>query len=221
LITNGPRLLLRPSRAWPSRIAPSSGTSSWLLAAGLTAVVIPALAVVGGHLGSAVLGHTGREVALQRAAVGLVATVGGALVMAPALTLALLSLARASRTEITPATASVAAMGLVWPIWAAGVILAVPPLLGLGPELGEAAWAFLAILVTVRTLRTATSEWLGVRRRWTAKFLAQTTVAVIVLFAAIPIAPALAVRAAMGVSSSPSPSPLEPVSLPLPPAPSW
>jgi hypothetical protein len=191
------------------------------VAAALTAAVLPAAAVVGGHLGAAFLGHIARDIAAQRAAVGLVATVGGALVLAPALALVLMWLTRASRAERGRGREVPAAMGILWPAWTAGVVLAAPPLLDLGPEPGEALWAILAAAAAVRAIRDGAVAGLGVRRRWRTHFTTRATAAFVALFLAVPIAPALVARGLLGISGEtirPAPASLE---WPLPPEPDW
>jgi len=221
VIASGPKLLLGPGRWWPQVVGSDPRSAGWLVAAALTAAVLPAAAVVGGHLGAAALGHIARDVAAQRAAVGLVATVGGALVLAPALALVLMWLTRASRAEQGRGRETAGAMGILWPAWTAGLVLAVPPLLDLGPEPGEALWAVLAAAVACRAIRDGAVWGLGVRRRWRTHFTIRATAAFVVLFLAVPIAPAFVARGLLGVSGEtirPAPTTLE---WPLPPEPKW
>lgn len=221
MILNGPLLLIRGAKAWRSTIAGRAPSGPWLVAAALTAAIWPAVAVVAGHLGSAAIGHQLAETAIQRAAVGLVATAGGALVMAPALTLALMRIAQSSRAENDPSLSGPAAMGIIWPAWTAGLVLAVPPLVGLGPELGEIAWCALALVIALRMIRIGAVPALGIRRRWSWHFTGRAAIAFALLFALIPLAPALLARGALGVSGSAVHAPPEPVELPLPPEPNW
>jgi hypothetical protein len=221
VIANGPKLLFSPGRFWPEAVGAGSRSAGWLVAAALTAAMLPAAAVVGGHLGAAALGHIGREVAVQRAAVGLVATVGGALVLAPALALVLMWLTRASRAEHGRGRETATAAGILWPAWTAGLVLALPPLLDLGPEPGEALWTMLAAAAAVRAIRDGAVAGLGVRRRWRAHFSLRASAAFVALFLAVPIAPAFVVRGLLGVSGEttrPAPTALE---WPLPPEPKW
>ncbi len=221
MIINGVKLIFSPKKAWGRCVSPRTRPGGWLIAAGLTAAVIPALAVVAGHLGAFMLGHVERDIAIQRAAIGLVATIGGGLVMAPALTLAIMSLSRNARNDVRSSRAAPAAVGILWPAWTAGVVLAAPPLAGLGPELGEILWLVLATVLILRVLKYAASPWLGVRRRWATRFLGQSTLVFALLFAAIPVAPAFAMRTMMGVESRPVYSAPIPTDLPLPPMPNW
>lgn len=221
MIGNAVRFISRPKDAWERSAILQGRPGGWLVAAGLTAVVLPSVAVVGGHIGSSLLGHIPAQVAIQRAAVGLVSAIGGGLIMAPALTLALLSITRSAHAPASATRAAPAAMGILWPAWTAGLVLAIPPLLGLGPELGELLWFLAAILLGVRALREGGSDWLGIRRRWLSGFMVRTTVAFALLFLLVAIVPALVVRSMMGVESSPPPASHAPVDLPLPPAPTW
>ena len=127
MIFNGPRLLITPKRGWTAVIAGHSHSAVWLVAAALTAAVLPAAAVVVGHLGSAISGYEENATATLRAAIGFTSVAGGALVMAPALTLLLQGLTRWSRGDTTPSRAAPVAMGILWPVWTAGIILAIPP----------------------------------------------------------------------------------------------
>jgi hypothetical protein len=221
VILNGPKLLLRGAKTWRSAITGRTPSATGLLAGALTAAIWPALAVVGGHLGAMALGHQLAPTAVQRAAVGLVATVGGALVMAPALTLALMWLARTSRAENDPVLSGPVALGIVWPVWTAGLVLALPPLLGLGPEPGEIAWIALGLLLAARLLTIGAVETLGIRRRWKWHFVTRAVLVFVLLFALIPLGPALLVRGMLGVSGSAVHAPPEPLELPLPPEPDW
>ena len=220
MILNGPKLLVAPAESW-ERACGGGRTGWWLLAAALTASVWPATAVVAGHVGSALVGHQTYDMAAQRAAVGLLAAVGGAAVIAPAFALALIWLARTSRATAPPDLVAPSAMGVVWAAWAAGIVLAIPPLAGLGPEVGEAAWALLAVAAAVRALWRGAIPALGVRRRWARHFLARTAIAFTLLFAAVPIAPAFALRALLGVEGRGEIPTLDVPEWPVPPEPSW
>jgi hypothetical protein len=221
VIFNGFKIAVSPARFWQPALAGCPRSPSGLLAAALTAVPWPAVAVVVGHLGSVALGFASPDVAVQRAAVGFVAAVGGALVMAPALALALMWISESSRARGDVARTGPLAMGLIWPSWAAGLALAAPPLVGLGPEIGEIAWYLLGIAVAGRALWVHAKAGGEVRRRWAGPFFARGLLAFALLFAAVPIAPALAVRAALGVEGELVRSAPPPVSWPLPEAPDW
>jgi len=221
VIHNGPLLLVRGKKAWRTAISGRAPSGPWLIAAALTAAIWPAIAVVAGHLGSVAIGHQLAPIAVQRAAVGLLATVGGAIVMAPALTLALMGLARGSRAENDVNLSGPTAMGIIWPVWTAGLVLAIPPLLGLGPEPGELAWFVLGLVIAARMIRTGAVPTLGIRRRWRWHFTGRAVIAFVLLFALIPVAPALIMRSLLGVSGSAVHAPPEPLELPLPPDPDW
>jgi hypothetical protein len=221
VIHNGPLLLVRGAKAWRTAVDSRTPSAPFLVAAALTAAIWPAVAVVAGHLGSAAIGHQLAPIALQRAAVGLLTTLGGAVVMAPALTLALMAIARNSRAGNDVDLAGPTAMGIIWPVWTAGLVLAVPPLLGLGPELGELAWFVLGLVIAVRMIRTGAVPTLGIRRRWRSHFTGRAILAFVLLFALIPVAPALLMRSMLGVSGSAVHGPPEPLELPLPPQPNW
>ena len=221
MIANGPLLFFSPGRYWMRAAGGAPRDGGWLLAAALAAAVLPAAAVVGGHLGAAAIGHIGRDMAVQRAAVGLVCTVGGALVVAPAMSLVLMRLTRASRAEHGRGLETGAAMGMVWPAWAAGAVLAAPPLLGFGPEPGEALWALAAATAAVRAAREGAVPHLGVRRRWRTHFSVRAVGVFLVLFTAIPIAPAFIARGLLGVAGEISHPPPVPLAWPEPPEPNW
>ncbi|MCP4674695.1 MAG: hypothetical protein GY854_04105 [Deltaproteobacteria bacterium] len=221
MIFHGPRLLINPTRAWPGTVGDRPRPSTWLIAAALTAAVWPGVAVVGGHIGSAALGYEESAVATLRAAIGFMSVVGGALVMAPALTLILLWLTDAAHEDTTPDYTGPVAMGVLWPVWTAGLVLAVPPLLGLGPELGEAAWIMLAAFVTARTLRHGAVSALAIRRRWKSRFLVHSTAAFLVAFMIVSIAPAVVVRSILGAATPIEISLPDRPTLPLPPEPNW
>ena len=221
MIFNGFKIGTAPVRFLPPALAGCPRSPSGLIAAALTAVPWPAAAVVGGHLGSAALGSTSPDVAVQRAAVGFVAVVGGALVMAPALALALIRISEGARARGDAESVGPLAMGLVWPSWAAGLVLAVPPLVGLGPEIGEVAWVVVGTALAPRALRAHSRAGTEVRRRWAGPFFARGLVAFALLFAVVPIAPALAVRAALGVEGELVHAAPAEIVWPLPEAPDW
>jgi hypothetical protein len=221
VIFNGFKIVVAPDRSLPPALAGCPRSPSGLLAAALTAVPWPAAAVVAGHLGSVALGFASPEVAVQRAAVGFVAAVGGALVMAPALALALMRISEGARAPGDAERAGPLAMGLVWPAWAVGLVLAAPPLVGLGPEIGEIAWFALGTFVAGRALLAHARAGGDVRRRWAGPFFARGLLAFALLFAIVPIAPALAVRAALGVEGELVRAAPAEVVWPLPEAPDW
>ena len=221
MIFNGPRLLISPKKGWTAVIAGRSRSSIWLMAAALTAAVLPAAAVVGGHLGSAMLGHDEKTTATLRAAIGFTSVAGGALVMAPALTLLLLALARWSRGVTTPRRTAPVAMGILWPAWSAGIILTVPPLMGLGPEIGEILWTLLVVAIAFRALGSTTLEELTIRRRWAGHFVLRSTVSFTLLFIVVTLGPAMIVRAMLGASTEILTALPERAPLPLPPTPNW
>jgi hypothetical protein len=222
VIFNGFKLIAAPARAWSSGAISGPCSAGGLVAAALTAAIWPAIAVVGGQLGSAALGFATPQIAVQRAAVGFVAAVGGALVAAPALALAMMRVCESSRAPDDLWHAGRIALGLVWPAWAAGLLLAVPPLVGLGPELGEIAWFAAGLAVAVRALGAYSRDGNEVRRRWAGPFFVRAALVFAFLFAAVPIAPAIAVRAALGVQGELiGAARVEPVSWPLPETPDW
>jgi hypothetical protein len=221
MIFNGPRLLLSPKRSWPATVERAPGTALWLIAAAITAAVLPAAGVVGGHLGSAILGYADHATATLRAAVGFIAVAGGALVMAPALTLLLLALSNISRGAGTPRSAETVAMGIIWPVWTTGIVLGVPPLLGVGPEIGEAVWVMVAALVAVRTFRAGNLASLGIRRRWRSHFTTRAILSFVILFILVVVGPAAAVRKLLGAEGEIVPTLPERSPLPLPPIPNW
>jgi hypothetical protein len=221
MILNGPKLLIHPRSAWASAVGDRSRSAVWLVVAALTAAVLPAAAVVAGHLGSAIFGWADHATATLRAAIGFMSVAGGVLVVAPAFSLILMSLTRWSRGEATPGRAVAVAMGIVWPAWTAGSVLAVPPLFGLGPEIGELLWLILVAIVSVRTVRAGGLAALAIRRRWAGHFVLRVTVAFVLLFTAVTITPAMAVRAMLGAATEILPALPERPALPLPPAPNW
>jgi hypothetical protein len=166
MILLGPRLLINPENAWHVVRETAPRKAAWLIAAALTAAVWPAVAVVLGHIGSAALGLEEESVATLRAVVGFISAIGGAVVMAPALSLILIWLTGVAHEDISANRAGTVAMCIVWPTWASGMILAVPPLFGLGPELGEIIWVVLASIVALRAIRLESVSALAIRRRW-------------------------------------------------------
>jgi hypothetical protein len=221
VILNGLKLIARPARAWSSDAIAPPRSSGGLVAGALTAALPPAVAVVVGHLGSAALGFAAPEIAVQRAAVGFVAAVGGAIVAAPALALVMMRVCESARAPGDLENAGRVALGLLWPAWTAGVLLVVPPLLGLGPELGEIAWFCAGTALAVRSLVAYSRSAGEVRRRWHGPFLVRAALAFALLFAAVPIAPAMLVRAALGVQGELISRAPEAVEWPLPETPDW
>ncbi|MCP4599037.1 MAG: hypothetical protein GY847_00595 [Proteobacteria bacterium] len=221
MILHGPRLLLSPGRSWNAAIGSSPRRAMWLIAAAVTAAVWPAVAVVVGHIGSAVLGHQEATVATLRAAIGFISVLGSALVMAPALTLVLLWSANTAHEYTTPTQTGPVAMGILWPTWTVGLILAVPPLFGQGPELGEIIWAMLAALVAARTFRLCAVPALAIRRRWRWRFITHSTAAFVLVFVLISIGPAIVVRAMLDAATPIEPTMPDRPALPLPPEPNW
>ncbi len=221
MILYGPRLLFSLGKAWPKTVGVSSGSAFWLIAAAITAAVWPAVGVVAGHICSAALGHEDTARATLRAAIGFVSVLGGALVMAPALTLILLWLSQLARATTSPGQSGAVAMGLLWPVWFAGVLLVVPPVFGLGPELGEVLWTVLAGCIVVRILRRKGASFLGIRRRWASRFIVHSTVAFLLLFVLVSVGPAMLTRAVLGASTKIELSLPKRPELPLPPEPNW
>jgi len=221
LILNGPLLIFSPKKAWQKHVSGSSKSAAWLLPVSLTAAIFPAVAVVVGHLASSMLGFETSEIAIRRAVVGLVATVGGAMVMAPALALGIKLTSSNAKLEMPVSTSVVTSMGLVWPAWASGIVLCVPPVLGFGPAIGEIVWFFTASICVFYVLKKAATKDVGVRRRWASSFVVQTTVAFVILFAIISVGPAVAVRALMGVSGKVEPPKPDPIAWPVPHQPDW
>ena len=198
-----------------------NGRGIWVVAAALTAVIWPAVAVVIGHMGSFLLGFTAEEIAIQRAAVGLVAVVGGAVVLAPAYTLALIRVSESAIMEPEVSVLAPAAMGVIWPVWFFGIILAVPPLFGMGPEIGELLWVFFAIAVAARTIRLGAAKGLNVRRRWARRFIWRSVLTFSCLFVLILVGPAFGVRVLMGIEGERTYGEPKGVVLPLPENPDW
>jgi hypothetical protein len=221
VIFNGPRLLFTPTRVWGETVGLSLRPATWLIAAALTASVWPAASVVAGHLGSAALGHVTFPVAILRAVIGFMAVVGGALVMAPALTLVLLRLTRSARAERSTGQTVPVAMGLLWPAWTAGIILALPPLLGLAPFVGELLWTALVAIVVYRTVASCATDSLAIRRRWRWRFVSTVTPAFVALFFLISVSPALISRAILNLSAPTVYDIPDRPALPLPPESNW
>lgn len=221
MILHGLRLLVDPSRAWSTEVGAEDRPASWLVAAALTASLAPAVAVVAGHFVSVALGEEEVSLATLRAVVGFTSAVGGILVLAPALSLLILWIAKTSRGSASTGQATSAAMGILWPASLTGVVLCAPPLLGLPPDLGEILWLVLATAIAGRTLRRAVGPALRIRRRWAMAFLLHGTAAFALAFALVAVAPAMLVRNALGDATRvPSLRPEAPA-LPLPPAPDW
>ena len=222
MLVNGPRLLLIPKRSWPGIVGNKSRSALWLIAASLTAAVWPGIAVVAGHLGSTLSSGEENAIATMRAAVGLMSVTGSAVVMAPAFTLALLWLVEASRGDTDPSRAGPVAMGIIWPAWASGMVLALPPFLGQVPEIGEFAWTVLATLAAFRALRIGAEQSLSIRRRWRRYFMVRAVALFVFLFVPLTIVPAIGARAILGASSSVvEVGPPKIHSLPRPPKPYW
>ncbi|MDJ0764459.1 MAG: hypothetical protein QNJ97_15895 [Myxococcota bacterium] len=221
MILHGLKLLLFPKRTWPRAVKSAPKSAGWLVAAALTAAVWPAAAVVAGHLGSALLGLVEMPLAVIRATVGFISVAGSALVMAPALLLLLLTVADAARANVTPSQTGPVAMCILWPTWFVGCVLAVPPLIGLGPEVGEIAWLAIAALVCLGLIRSSAAAALEIRRRWKDRFVVQSTLAFTLAFALVAIAPAMTVRSILGATTSIVPSQVERPALPRPPDPNW
>jgi hypothetical protein len=223
VIFNGFKLLFRPSASW-SKAVPVAGkgcSPASLIAAALTAAVFPAAAVVAGHLLSAVLGRETHTTAALRAAVGFAATAGGALVAAPALTLLLLILTESNRGDTDTGHAGAVAMGVLRPVWTTGLILGVPPLLGLGPEIGEILWTVLAVVIARRFFYNEAPVSLGIRRRWSRRFSLVASLSFALLFIIIAVVPAVTVRSLLGASTMIPISLPESDALPMPLPPSW
>ncbi len=227
MIFNGFKLLFRPRASW-QKVVSSGGkgrSPSSLIAAALTAAVFPAAAVTIGHLLSAAFGKESHTAAALRAAVGFAATAGGALVAAPALTLLLIVLAESNRGEVDASKASAVAMGVLWPVWTAGLVLSIPPLFGLGPEIGEILWTVLAVVIARRFFYNEVKAPLGIRRRWSGRFSFVASFSFALLFVVVTVVPAVTVRNLLGASSTVIPINLigspETDALPLPPPPSW
>lgn len=221
MIFNGPNLLLRPRTTWARAVGDSSHNPWWLISASLTAAVWPALAVVAGHLISASFGLVDTKVATMRAAIGFLTVVGGALVIAPAICLVFMWTTRTAHEEENPRKAVSVGMGVIWPVWAAGVFLFLPPLVGLGPEFGELGWALIAIALAVRFIKNEAALELGIRRRWATRFILHTSLAFAMLFALVTIGPATLARDLLGAATPVVKAMPKHLTLPLPPPPNW
>ncbi len=221
MILNGPRLLIKPDRVWHDTVGTALRPAPWLVAAALTAAVWPAVAVVLGHVGSALVGHEELSVATLRAAIGFISVLGGALVMAPALTLALLWTTNNAHTSTTVSQAGPVAMGLLWPTWTAGIVLAFPPLLGFGPTVGEILWMLLGTLVAFRTIRSGAVSSLRIRRRWRWRFTIRSVLAFVLIFVMTSLGPAVAVRGILNISKPAGFAMPDRPALPRPPDSEW
>ena len=221
MIFNGPNFLFRPSKTWAKAIEDNTHDPWWLISASLTAAVWPALAVVAGHLTSSVLGIEEARIAILRAAVGFITVVGGALVIAPAICLVFMWTTRVAHERENPRKAVSVGMGVIWPVWSAGIILFLPPLLGLGPELGEIGWAIVAIALGAHMIKTQAAGALGIRRRWAARFILHTSCAFALLFLAVTVCPAVLARGILGAGTPVVRTVSQRPALPLPPSPNW
>ncbi|MCU0661350.1 MAG: hypothetical protein MUC50_03385 [Myxococcota bacterium] len=121
------KLLLRPGQAIPELGAGSSPAAQMIVSAILSSLW-PAAAVVAGNVLAGFAGHEEPDVAVRRAVVGLLCAVGSACVSAPALALAVLRVTRDYGEHIDAKRACGAAVRLVLPMWACGVVAALPPL---------------------------------------------------------------------------------------------
>jgi hypothetical protein len=221
MIFNGPRLLVSPAKSWLGTVGSRPRPPIWLIAAALTAAIWPAVGVVAGHIGSFFVGVETVQVATLRAAVGLTSAVGGALVLAPALTLILLRSTVAAHSYTPPRQAVPFAMGFLWPAWCAGVVLAFPPLVGLGPEAGEIAWVILATVGVLRACNATTLASLGIRRRWARRFVLRFVTSFLLVFAIVVIGPAMVARSILGGATAFVPQAPTNTELPTPPKPDW
>ncbi len=223
MILNGFRLLFRLNSNWSSIVDKTDRgkTSFSIAAAAITAAVFPAASVVFGHLGSAALGNETHSTAALRAAVGFAATAGSAMVMAPAMTLIIIMLTESNFGEATTQRASSVSLGIMWPVWTAGFVLGILPLLGLGPEAGEILWALSAFIIAQRIFRTVALPSLNIRRRWATRFSISAAAAFTAMFITTAIAPAMAVRAMLGAATVISHDAPTSEKLPLPSAPDW
>lgn len=221
MILNGFRLLVHLKKSWPVLVDGRKRSAASLTVAALTAAVFPSVAVVAGHLGSAMLGKEDSTTAALRAAVGFAATAGGALVTAPALTLLLIFLAESNRGFSGAERAGSVAVGVLRPVWTAGLVLGIPPLLGLGPEIGEILWAVLAFFIAHRIFRSFALSSLEIRRRWAGRFSLHASALFAILFIAVALGPAMTVRSMLGAATVIPVSVPETDALPLPPSPDW
>jgi hypothetical protein len=112
-------------------------------------------------------------------------------------------------------------MGLLWPTWTAGIVLAVPPLLGFGPTAGEIIWTLLAALVAFRTIRVSVISSLLIRRRWAWRFTTHSILAFVLIFVMTSIGPAVLVRGILNVSQPTVFTMPDRPALPNPPHPKW
>jgi hypothetical protein len=181
----------------------------------------PAAAVVAGNV---IAGHMGYEepaIAVRRAVVGLLCAVGSACVSSPALALLIMGLKRQSGEPIDASRACAGATRLVAPMWACGVVAALPPIFGLGPEVGELLWVGLAVVIAALAARNGLARALEVRRRWHVAFVLTVSLAAGLLIVGTMFLPAVGLRWTLG-AATPLPLPrLDPVFLPFPPPPNW
>jgi len=187
----------------------------------MTAAVWPALAVVAANIASVALFAVDARTAMLRCAVSLLAVIGGALVMGPALSLGLLWSADRARGHAEPLRCASIAMGIIWPTWFLGLIAAAPVAAGLGPELGEVVWLVSATVLAWHLLKRRATVGLAIRRRWIHAFSWRSTLCFGVLFAMTAVGPSMTARSMLGAATEiviASPSPRE---LPLPPEPNW
>jgi len=221
MMFDGLQMIRKPVETWQAMARPEGHSPTWLPVAAIVAATIPAVAVVLGHLGSHWLGYADRETALQRAAIGFVATVPGAVVMTAALALALLRICDDAKVSLSGTALPSAVMGLIAPAWFCGAVLAVPPLLQLGPGIGELLWFALALLCAIRVIRKAMADGLGVRRRWKTVFSVETGIAFALLFLAVPLLPAALMRHAVGVTGAVFSGDPAPMTWPVPEPADW
>ncbi len=221
MIFNGIKLLIHPRQTWERHLSNQSSHATSLAAAAFSAAVLPTTAVVLGHLFSAKLGFTDHTTAIQRAAIGFVSVSIGALVMIPSLALLLLRIGTNARIDMTSEKASAAAMALVWATWICGVIMMLPPLLNLRPELGEFAWYIIGLFAAWRVLSQSVGSGLKVSRRWRNRFQFEALVAFSVLFIAVPILPPLLMRTLVGVTGQVIYGAPPDILWPHPPTPEW
>jgi hypothetical protein len=112
-------------------------------------------------------------------------------------------------------------MGLLWPTWTAGIVLAFPPLLGFGPTVGEILWMLLVAVVVFRTIRLGAVSTLLIRRRWKWRFTTRSVLAFILIFVMTSIGPAVAVRGILNISEPAGFSMPDRPALPKPPKSEW
>ncbi|MBN2343359.1 MAG: hypothetical protein JXX29_20810 [Deltaproteobacteria bacterium] len=221
MIFNGVKLIARPRNAWEKLLADQHSHAPQLIAAAFTAATLPAIAAVSGNLASAGLGHASNATAIQRAAIEFVSIAFGALIMIPALSLALLKIGTGARVNMTAQKAAAAAMALVWASWSCGIVLALPPLLNIRPEFGEFAWVLLALVCAYRVLVLTIDSGVSVSRRWRNKFTVEAMVAFTVLFVAVPVVPSLVMRFLVGVTGQVLYGAPPALDWPQPPEPTW